>query len=738
MPRDGNELANGAGGALETKSSLPFLTDTQRAALDAALAGKQRRAGSESTSSRLLRLGSGTEELRATRSSGGKAAHADPPRSKSEQLHDRHRARSGKGSGKAKKGGAGGKYTWEGAGGALMAGDDLEVDPNDPNYDPDEDEPRRAPVALHAGHSEEVAAFKQAADVILQEYFSSGDAGETGTALQELQQSGLHHLFVKRLVARAMDRHTREREMASVLLSSLYSQVLAPEAVARGLLEAVAAVEDLRLDVPDSPDVVATFVSRAIVDEILPPSFVEGIPADSAGAAEVRRKCGVLLKGRHAAERMQRCWGAGAGLRLAETRAAVASMLKEYVASADKAEAERCLRELAVPFFHHEVVKQALLLAMEAPASQGPLLALLAHMADSGLVSGSQMHKGFQRVADGLADTCLDNPAARERFIAITHQAEAGGWLDEGVCGELAAPPASADSAADASAHSVQAFKAASLEAVREYFASSDAAEVARRLEELAEPGLQNILVKLAVQLAMDRRGRERELTSVLLAGLVPAPLTRDQLALGFTRLLASVEDMALDIPDAAHQLSLFLGRVIVDEALPPSFLTSVLANLRNDSLGVSVVQATGVALSARHAAERMLACWHSAQTTEELRDSMQALLEEYEASGDVGEAARCLRELGVPSYHHELVRRTLAAAFAAPKHAPALCALLAALASSGQITQTQMRTGFNRVCALLDDYALDYPAACTQFEEFQAAGEHEGWLQPLADGAGA
>ena len=50
-------------------------------------------------------------------------------------------------------------------------------------------------------------------------------------------------------------------------------------------------------------------------------------PADSAGAVEVRRKCGVLLKGRHAAERMQRCWGAGAGLRLPETRAAVASML---------------------------------------------------------------------------------------------------------------------------------------------------------------------------------------------------------------------------------------------------------------------------------------------------------------------------------------------------------------------------------------------------------------------------
>ena len=53
-----------------------------------------------------------------------------------------------------------------------------------------------------------------------------------------------------------------------------------------------------------------------------------------------------------------------------------------------------------------------------------------------------------------------------------------------------------------------------------------------------------------------------------------------------------------------------------------------------------------------------------------------------------MGEAARCLHELGVPSYHHELVRRALAAAFAAPKYAPALRALLAALAGSGQIMQ--------------------------------------------------
>ncbi len=40
--------------------------------------------------------------------------------------------------------------------------------------------------------------------------------------------------------------------------------------------------------------------------------------------------------------------------------------------------------------------------------------------------------------------------------------------------------------------------------------------------------------------------------------------------------------------------LSLFLGRLIVDEVLPPSFLAAALSALRDGSLGVAVVQQTG------------------------------------------------------------------------------------------------------------------------------------------------
>ncbi len=49
-----------------------------------------------------------------------------------------------------------------------------------------------------------------------------------------------------------------------------------------------------------------------------------------------------------------------------------------------------------------------------------------------------------------------------------------------------------------------------------------------------------------------------------------------------------------MDNPDVEHLLSLFLGRAIVDEVLPPKFLTAVLPFLENKSLGVDIVQATG------------------------------------------------------------------------------------------------------------------------------------------------
>jgi programmed cell death protein 4 len=52
-------------------------------------------------------------------------------------------------------------------------------------------------------------------------------------------------------------------------------------------------------------------------------------------------------------------------------------LLSEYLDSRDAAEASRCLRGLSVPFFHHELVKQALHAAMENAAHTEAVIALL-------------------------------------------------------------------------------------------------------------------------------------------------------------------------------------------------------------------------------------------------------------------------------------------------------------------------------------------------------------------------
>ncbi len=52
--------------------------------------------------------------------------------------------------------------------------------------------------------------------------------------------------------------------------------------------------------------------------------------------------------------------------------------------------------------------------------------------------------------------------------------------------------------------------------------------------------------------------------------------MSDEAMSMGFTRLLAATDDLVLDCPDAVHLLSLFLGRAIVDEVLPPAFLTQV------------------------------------------------------------------------------------------------------------------------------------------------------------------
>ena len=85
----------------------------------------------------------------------------------------------------------------------------------------------------------------------------------------------------------------------------------------------------------------------------------------------------VLLNARHAAERVLRVWGGAEVGTVGWAKAAVKVMVREYVSSGDLVEARRCLRDINMPHFHHELVKRALCLAVESDEAVEPVFTLL-------------------------------------------------------------------------------------------------------------------------------------------------------------------------------------------------------------------------------------------------------------------------------------------------------------------------------------------------------------------------
>ncbi|XVF29896.1 hypothetical protein REPUB_Repub16aG0009900 [Reevesia pubescens] len=626
-----------------------------------------------------------------------------------------------------KKGGCGGKGTW----GELLDTDySYSLDSNDPNYDSREEHGH--PKARKSACDFE--AYKKKATIIVEEYFATDDVVSATDELRELAMPCYNYYFVKKLVSMAMDRHDQEKEMAAVLLSELYANVIDSPQVYRGFSKLVESADDLIVDIPDTVDVLALFIARAVVDDILPPAFlkkqIELLPSHSKGVEVLKRaEKGYLAAPMHT-ETIERRWAGSKTKTVEDVKARINNLLIEYVASGDKKEAFRCIKDLKVSFFHHEIVKRALIMAMERRQAEDRLLDLLKEAAEECLINSSQITKGFDRMIDTVEDLSLDIPNAQRILKSLISKAASDGWLCASSLKSLSLDPKKGlleDSF-------TRTFKMKSQSIIQEYFLSGDISEVFSCLEAenktfLSE--LNAIFVKKLVTLAMDRKNREKEMASVLLSSLCfPA----DDVVNGFVMLIESADDTALDNPVVVEDLAMFLARAVVDEVLAPQQLEEVGSQLLGtDSIGGKVLQMAKSLLKARLSGERILRCWGGGGSNrpgwavEDVKDKIGKLLEEYESGGDIREAFRCINELGMPFFHHEVVKKAMVMVM--EKKNERLWGLLGHCFGSGLITMNQMTKGFLRVAESIDDLALDVPDAQKQFVDYVERAKTEGWL---------
>ncbi|KAJ8752055.1 hypothetical protein K2173_001082 [Erythroxylum novogranatense] len=624
---------------------------------------------------------------------------------------------------RVKKDGGGGKGTW----GKLLDTDgDSQIDRNDPNYDSGE-EPYQL---VGATISDPLDEYKKAVVSIIEEYFSTGDVEVAASDLRELGSSVYHPYFIKRLVSMAMDRHDKEKEMASVLLSALYADVIDPSQIRDGFVMLLESADDLAVDILDAVDILALFIARAVVDEILPPAFLtrakKTIPQSSKGFEVLQTAEKSYLSAPHHAELVERKWGGSTRTTVEEVKKKIADLLREYVENGDTFEACRCIRELGVSFFHHEVVKRALVLAMEIQAAESLVLKLLKEASEEGLISSSQMVKGFSRLAESLDDLALDIPSAKALFQSIIPRAVSQGWLDQsflkssGENGHMLIED-----------EKLRRYKEEVVTIIHEYFHSDDIPELIRSLEDLGMPEFNPVFLKKLITLAMDRKNREKEMASVLLSALHIEIFSTEDIVNGFVMLLESAEDTALDILDASDELSLFLARAVIDDVLAPLNLEEIGSRLPSNCSGSETVNVARSLIAARHAGERILRCWGGGTgwAVEDAKDKILKLLEEYESGGVVSEACQCIRDLGMPFFYHEVVKKALVMAM--EKKNDRMLDLLQECFNEGLITINQMTRGFTRIRDGLDDLALDIPNAKEKFGFYVEYAQKKGWLLP-------
>jgi len=320
-----------------------------------------------------------------------------------------------------KKGGAGGHGAW-GKGGL----DDLKSvkqDPHDPNYDSE-------------GEEEEVVITKvevnNPIDAVLTEYLRSGDIPEAMKSVAELNLGENQFQFIKKTLARGLEKQAYERELVSKLISSVYNEVIEPAKISEGFQAALASIDDLALDNPDAVDVLSKFLARAIVDEVVPPAFLKSTKAESARAKETLALATALVTEKHKLDRLVHVWGPGDFHSVRHMKEEINTLLEEFLVSADANEADRSVRKLNAPSFHFQIVKQALRLAIAKPEeARKKLMDLLAFFAKEGLISRDHISQGFALTYSTINDIKLDVPAAPTVLSELTQIAKQQGLLPQ-------------------------------------------------------------------------------------------------------------------------------------------------------------------------------------------------------------------------------------------------------------------------------------------------------------------
>lgn len=321
--------------------------------------------------------------------------------------------------------------------GSLAAETDaVALDERDPNYDSEEDSGTFVPVHIRPYSEKRVGLskmtltqYKTKVTPVIKAFLTNGEIDDALTSISAIEAPEYNYEAVKRAVNMSFDASDRERERVSKLLSAGYPEVFSSNMIGKGFERLFELIDEIEKDVVPAREMLGIFLARAVVDETLPPSWLNDAVVINLGG-DIIEHAKRMLSRDHGTARLERVWGPGDGRPVEDMKVAIDQLLAEFVLSRDADEASRCLKELNAPLFYHEIVKRAVVHVLgKQKEEQDLMIDLLSYLVERDQLTKQQAVKGFTRLHDLLPDLILDVPVAPTVLAYMTNEAVANNVL---------------------------------------------------------------------------------------------------------------------------------------------------------------------------------------------------------------------------------------------------------------------------------------------------------------------
>jgi len=278
---------------------------------------------------------------------------------------------------------------------------------------------------------------------LLQEYFVNGDVAEYMETVLQLD-SGPAMRVAAAVIAmeQAMSRRSEEKELVSELLVAMNDGIAPFPLIEHAFDTLLGAITELEVDTPGASHILANFLARAAADDVVSPAYLaersESRATRTGTPGAIVKVASALVNMRHGRSRLEGVWGHGGGREpIDRLKQEMNLSLSEYLDTGDIAEIQRQIRDWDVPHFLHELVYEAVLLALDARIKKKRedaklLQELLAALSNASILTDSQIMTGFERVRKQLSDLSMDAPQAPSHFAALCRQAVDAKYLDPG------------------------------------------------------------------------------------------------------------------------------------------------------------------------------------------------------------------------------------------------------------------------------------------------------------------